>query len=178
MTTRPETRQAALDDRYPCDRCGTWHPIDHYLVAYTTADELLVRRRCMRCRHHPERVAHDTTWTEPTLFDHPPQPISPDITNDAIVEVYNHWRTTLGKHANTTLTRARRTKIIDALRHFDADTVYAAIDGIVLSDWHMGRNPAGKRYDDLTVILRDAAQIERFSALARRGSTQRPAELF
>jgi hypothetical protein len=37
-----------------------------------------------------------------------------------------------------------------------------AIDGCAASDWHMGRNPGNKRYDDLELIFRNQKQVDMF----------------
>ena len=37
-----------------------------------------------------------------------------------------------------------------------------AIEGCARSEWHMGKNDRGQRYDDLTLIFRDAEKVERF----------------
>jgi hypothetical protein len=45
-----------------------------------------------------------------------------------------------------------------------------------MSDWHMGDNPRGKRYDDLELILRDSAHIERFATICAEGGNSAATE--
>lgn len=59
----------------------------------------------------------------------------------------------------------RRTKIRKAVADYGRDTVEAAVRGLGQSDWHMGRNPQRKKYDDIELVLRDAKHIEMFAGL-------------
>ena len=40
-----------------------------------------------------------------------------------------------------------------------------AVLGCSLSDWHMGQNPQGKKYNDIELIFRNAQNIERFAGM-------------
>ena len=68
------------------------------------------------------------------------------------------------------LTEKRRKVISRALADYDIVTCFLAIDGCVLSDWHQGQNPKARRYDDVELILRDAAHIERFAMIAEEAN--------
>lgn len=57
----------------------------------------------------------------------------------------------------------RRSRIRKAIADYGADTVEAAIKGLGQSEWHMGRNPQRKKYDDIELILRDAKHVEMFA---------------
>jgi hypothetical protein len=42
------------------------------------------------------------------------------------------------------------------------DTCKAAIVGCSLSPWHSGQNPSNKKYNDLSLIFRNAEKVEYF----------------
>lgn len=85
-----------------------------------------------------------------------------------VQQVFDHWvatfRTT-GKGPTPVLSDKRRTKIAKAIKDYGVETCMEAISGCALSDWHMGENPRGKKYDDIELILRDSAHIERFATI-------------
>lgn len=56
----------------------------------------------------------------------------------------------------------RRLKVAAAIYDYGVDQCLVAIDGCAKSDFHMGRNKLGRRYDDLELIFRDQAHIEKF----------------
>jgi hypothetical protein len=108
-------------------------------------------------------------WEEPPLFD-PPAPTHPAPTPiDETIIVFTHWVTTLrntGRGVKPVLSDERRRKIRKALDMYGLDTCLAAIDGCAKSAFHMGANARTKRYDDISLILRDAKHIEMFADLA------------
>lgn len=74
------------------------------------------------------------------------------------VEVHNKQR--------AKLTEQRRKKIRARLREgYSLEQILKAIDGVKLSPFHMGKNDSNTVYDDLTTILRDGTQVEKFSQL-------------
>lgn len=106
------------------------------------------------------------SWTEETLFDIPEQPKPP--TNDSTAEikaVFDHWVAMCrpNHRVRPVLTPERERKIRKALSEYGLDVCIAAVDGVLLSDWHMGRNPRAKEYNDISLILRDAKHIEMFA---------------
>lgn len=84
-----------------------------------------------------------------------------------VVRVFEHWvaQHSSGKGKKPVLSPERDRKIRSAIRSHGVDTVLAAIDGCLLSGWHMGDNPEGKKYNDIALILRNAEKIEYFSGL-------------
>jgi len=81
-----------------------------------------------------------------------------------VLEVFEYWKehhVDPRWHERMVLTKRRETKIRDALRDYDMDFVKAAIRGIKRSPFHMGDNKAGKKYNHIDQILREAATIER-----------------
>ena len=85
--------------------------------------------------------------------------------------VMAHWRVILG-HPKAVLDRKREAAIRRALVTYGEAGCLEAIDGCARSDWHTGRDPKGdgQRYDDPTLIFRDAAHVEGFRDLARGGA--------
>lgn len=81
-----------------------------------------------------------------------------------VQKVFDYWvERCRSNRKSVKLTDARKRIISRALKDYDLETCLEAIDGVLLSNWHMGNNPRGKRYDDITLILRDAQHIEDFS---------------
>jgi Helix-turn-helix domain len=79
-----------------------------------------------------------------------------------ILTVFNTWKDVL-RHPNARLDEKRRRCIRAALAlKFTADDLAKAFRGCRASPFHMGANDRQQRYDDITLILRDAAHIERF----------------
>lgn len=83
-----------------------------------------------------------------------------------VAEVFDHWRTALGKSQAAKLDVKRKRRIEWALRAYGLDAVKRCIDGYAASRWHRGENDRGRPYDDLTLWLRDAEHIERGIAMA------------
>lgn len=86
---------------------------------------------------------------------------------DTVRNLFDLWagtyRNTHGKGRRPVLDPKRERLIAKAVALHGADTVEAAIRGVALSPWHMGRNPQRKRYDDLELVLRDAKHVEMFA---------------
>lgn len=84
-----------------------------------------------------------------------------------VLEVFEYWRSALGKRVSSKLDGKRDRAIRGALKrgHSVAD-LKRAIDGCKRSDWHMGHNPNGRRYDDIELICRDARHTEAFIDMA------------
>lgn len=59
-----------------------------------------------------------------------------------------------------------------AIADYGVETCVNAVVGCSYSDWHMGQNPQGKKYNDIELIFRNAQNIERFAGM---GSDRRAA---
>ena len=79
--------------------------------------------------------------------------------------VFNHWCTIMA-HPKAKLDNKRQRLIVSALQNYSLEQIKQAIDGCARSGFHMGDNAQKKRYDELSLILRDAEHIEKFIALA------------
>lgn len=87
--------------------------------------------------------------------------------------VFNHWRSVTGH--NKAILDPKRTKLINAAMKlgYTVEQLKQAIDGNKASAFHQGDNDHKTVYDGLDLILRDAAQIDKFIALADgRGTSQ------
>tara|TARA_B110001454_G_scaffold209625_1_gene223307 strand:- start:1116 stop:1523 length:408 start_codon:yes stop_codon:yes gene_type:complete len=85
--------------------------------------------------------------------------------SDALIsEVYEYWLRLMrpGRTRVPALDDKRRLKVASAIADYGAAECMKAIDGCTRSDFHMGRNKQGKRFDDLELIFRDQDHIERF----------------
>jgi hypothetical protein len=102
-------------------------------------------------------------------------PSEPDPPPTPVTRVFDAWRHKLGHH-RAKLDGKRRRLITARLQERPVEELLRAIDGVLKSDWHMGRDPktAGQRYDDIEIIFRDAAHVEKFIELASGGSPIRP----
>lgn len=89
------------------------------------------------------------------------------VAEDQITEVFNFW-------VETCKTDARRPPVLDekrrlcigaAIHDYGVEDCRNAIEGCTMSDFHMGRNKANKKYNDVELILRDSEHIERFLEL-------------
>jgi hypothetical protein len=89
--------------------------------------------------------------------------------------VFDHWKRTFGKNANTLLNKSRRGRISARLREgYTPERLMRAIEGATRDDWLMGRAVGARAqgWKDLDTILRDGPQVERLEELA----DQEPAE--
>ena len=83
--------------------------------------------------------------------------------------VFGHWVWMLNKpRTRTALGPTRKRAIEKALELYDEDVLMMAIEGCAASRWHAGDNDRGKTYNDLELILRDEARIERFAELGEQ----------
>jgi hypothetical protein len=105
------------------------------------------------------------SWTEERLFDLPEQlPSKPDAAA-FVKQVFDYWvaQCRPNHRVRPVLSSERERKIRKAIDQYGLDVCIAAIDGVLRSDWHMGRNPRAKEYNDISLILRDAKHIEMFA---------------
>ena len=85
-----------------------------------------------------------------------------DSTLSASNQVFQHWQTVMN-HPHAKLDKKRKGKIKQALKlGYSVADLKQAIDGCAKTPFNMGKNDNGQRYDDIGLILRDAAHIDRF----------------
>jgi hypothetical protein len=104
-------------------------------------------------------------YEELAMFDMPPDQPPPD----QIRVVFERWvELCRPRHrVRPVLSPERQRKIAKALELYGLEICLAAVEGVTSSEWHMGRNPSGKEYNDITLILRDAKHIEMFAERKR-----------
>lgn len=95
----------------------------------------------------------------------------PEGDADIPQELFELWKSVTNRNGATKFDAKRRRAIRAALREgHTPDDLRRAIVGVTCDDWHMKRgrhaNRDGDKLDELTYILRDAPNIERFAKLA------------
>jgi hypothetical protein len=71
-----------------------------------------------------------------------------------------HWN---GSGRVPVLTDSRNTDIRRGIHKFGVKRCLEAVEGITFSEWHMGDNPAGKKYVSLDLILREEWRVNKFA---------------
>lgn len=91
---------------------------------------------------------------------------APTAVIDTVEAVFFAWQEATGHH-KAVLDPKRRKRITLALKTHPAEDLIDACRGVALSPFHRGENDSRTVYDDLDVVLRDSAHIEKFRDLAR-----------
>lgn len=104
--------------------------------------------------------------TPPAKLRSVPNTASPTATGE-IRKVFDAWIEATGRTSKTVLDAKRRRLITRALNDYPLDDVLDAVRGWKHSPHHCGDNDAGKVYNELDLLLRDAGHIERFRDLWR-----------
>jgi uncharacterized protein YdaU (DUF1376 family) len=79
--------------------------------------------------------------------------------------VFDHWRRVMNS-PRSALDAKRKGAIDKALRIFTVEQLCQAIDGCALTPHNMGLNERATKYNDIELICRNAANVERFMASA------------
>ena len=78
---------------------------------------------------------------------------------------FNHWQI-IHDYKRARLDEKRRKLIQDRLKDgYSLQDLADAVSGAFLSPFHMGENDRSKRFNDLGLILRDAAHVDNFIVL-------------
>ncbi len=186
-TPIPRSKQASID----LISVGLWEQIDHGFRFHDDADynpspeEKAHKRRANADRQQKWRNARNASVTtlrnDPvTVLPSPPRspspsppletPCSPPKGDDSrpfVDAVFDHWveHHWSGKGQRPKLDDKRRKLIKSRLKDCGHQQCILAIRGIKRSSHHMGHNDRAERYTGLHVVLRDAAQVEKFAAL-------------
>lgn len=83
------------------------------------------------------------------------------ISEEAKKEVFEYWKTKHSKRV-AVMDQKRAARIGWAIKNYGIKVCKDAIDGCFVSDWHMGKNPNGKKYNDIHNIFVDAQHVEMF----------------
>jgi hypothetical protein len=89
----------------------------------------------------------------------------------SIKEVFDAWIVSTKRTAATKMDAKRRGLIERALNDYPLQDVLDAVDGWRFSAHHRGDNSDGKAWNDLGLLLRDAAHIEQFRDYKRKGDS-------
>lgn len=91
----------------------------------------------------------------------------PAIEAENIRAVFDHWCRAMKKPA-ARLDSKRRSLIARRLADgYTPDELTTAISGCAADSWSMGDNDRGKQFNELSLILRDAERIERYTDYAK-----------
>ena len=153
-----------------------WHEYAGKLVEKRKADAERKRSARRMDEHRPSSgrpadVPVDGAGNnQPT--NQPNQPTNNQSLSDSdVVTVFEHWKSVMGRNGATNLDDKRRKAVKWALKTYGLEPCLTAIDGYAASDFHMGRDPksGGKKYNDLTLIFRDAEHAEKFIDAPKTG---------
>lgn len=82
----------------------------------------------------------------------------------AIKDIFEFWRTTMGKGGTTKLDSKRRTAINARLRDgYSIEYIKTAIVKCSQTPHNMGQNKSNQKYNDIELICRNASNLERFA---------------
>jgi hypothetical protein len=96
-------------------------------------------------------------------------PVSQQAATDPVAEVFTAWAATR-QHPNAfKLTDERRRIITRRLKEYPVADLVDAVQGWQHDPFSRGENDRGQAYNDLSLILRDAAHVEKFRDLWRNG---------
>ena len=86
------------------------------------------------------------------------------VAESDVQQVYQYWCTVMrpGRKRVPALDYKREMVVRSAIADYGVEDCMRAIDGCASSEWHMGRNPSNKRYDDLELIFRDQKHVDMF----------------
>lgn len=82
--------------------------------------------------------------------------------------VFEHWVKVMGRDPSRTKLNAKRREKLRARRRegYSDEMLCRAVDGCSLSEFHMGKNDRGEKYNDLDTILKDGTTVEKHAARA------------
>lgn len=92
-------------------------------------------------------------------------------------QVMDAWVAATGREASRVRLNDKRRRAVKArmVEGYTKEDLIAAVRGVTRSEWHMGKNPQGKCYNEMTLMLRDGESVEKFAAL-ERGEDHRPGD--
>lgn len=76
-------------------------------------------------------------------------------------KVFDYWRLTM-KHPKAQFDDKRKALINTFLKHYHVEDLKQAIHGCSVTPFNMGDNKQGQVYDSLSLIFKDADQVDRF----------------
>jgi hypothetical protein len=136
----------------------------------TDASAMLASCKPMRTNADPELETETETelYIKETLANANAKKKQKPTVTPEVLEIFEHWKFAM-IHPQAKLDEKRRTAIARALKlGYAVESLKVAIDGCKADPWHMGANDRKKRFDGLTMILRDAEHIDKFISLGER----------
>ena len=101
---------------------------------------------------------------------------SAEQSSTGVSEVFEFWQTLLN-HPRSKLDPKRAKLIKAALKlGYTVEDLKSAISGCSKTPHNMGKNDNGQKYDDISLILRDAGQIDRFIGNDEQAPVQQQAQ--
>ena len=86
--------------------------------------------------------------------------------SDDELEIFTHWQVITG-HKAAKYTKKRKQNVRARLKEgYSVQQIKLAINGVLLSPHHQGKNANGTIYDDLELICRDGEHLEKFERFA------------
>ena len=110
------------------------------------------RRSVAKCRKVSQSVA-EVAYTDTD-------------TDTKIKDLFSYWQE-IHKHTKSKLDKKRKTILKNALNDYGFDDCKKAIKGIGYSSFHMGSNETKTVYDSLSVIFKNADNVEKFTAMEK-----------
>ena len=114
---------------------------------------------------------------DPLTHELPIDPLKTSVAvnddTDDVRAVFDAWVQSTGK-TRAVLDSKRRARIVGALKNFTVDELVDAVRGWRHSPHHRGENERRTVYNDLDLLLRDAARIEKFRDLERGAAMPAP----
>lgn len=127
--------------------------------------ESVPRKESPRPRSDSQRVTGSELELELELEKQ--LPLSAEKPADRADMVFEHWRRVMGKNARTAFDQKRRKAVEARLADgYTVEDLFRAVYGCALTPHNMGQNDRNERFDDLELICRDAAHVDRFKATA------------
>ena len=108
---------------------------------------------------------------EPRTNNHEPEEENTDVAQsapaEAVLAVFEFWKTVM--KSPRSLLDAKRSRLIKAALKtgYTVDDLCDAITGCAKSDFHMGKNDRGTKFNGLDLILRNAEKIDQFIVIGR-----------
>ena len=80
-----------------------------------------------------------------------------------VTVIFDYWLSAMNKTKSAKLTAKRKSVITARLKDgYTIEQIRQAIDGCARSDYHMGKNDTGTKYDDIELICRTGEKLEHF----------------
>lgn len=124
------------------------------------AESSVTESNGMESKGKEKEICEVTNATSPVVDN------QSSVADNRVKEIFQHWQQVMN-HPHAKLDNKRAGKIKQALKlGYSLENLKQAIDGCANTPFNMGENDRKQRYDDITLILRDASHIENFMQAA------------